>query len=95
MLGQAMVLARQTLLVAGPPDKVSQIPHNPSSVDPLAEALGAERGGRLVAVSAPDGKILADYELKSPPVFDGMAAALGRLYVSTKIGEVVCMGPAR
>jgi outer membrane protein assembly factor BamB len=95
VLARAMVLAQQTLLLAGPADKVSDIPHTPAAVDPLSESLEAIRGGRLLAVSATDGKTLADYELPSPPVFDGMAAAQGRLYLSTKIGKVVCMAPAR
>ena len=51
------------------------------------ESLKAIRGGRLLAVSGTDGKALADYELKSPPVFDGMAAAQGQLYLSTKMGK--------
>jgi outer membrane protein assembly factor BamB len=95
VLAQAMVLGGDTLFVAGPPDNVQQIPHEPSGVDPLADALEAKRGGRLAAVSTTDGKTLADYELASPPVFDGMAAARGRLYLSTKMGQVMCMGPAR
>jgi hypothetical protein len=95
VLGQAMLLAGETLFVAGPVDKVKEIPHEPAEVDPLAEALEVTRGGRLLAVSAADGKTLADYELASPPVFDGMAAVAGRLYLSTKSGEVVCMGPAQ
>ena len=95
LLGQAMVLAGETLFVAGPLDKVEEVPHEPADVDPLAEALEATRGGRVLVVSANEGKTLADYELESPPVFDGMAAARGRLYLSTKSGEVVCMGSAR
>ena len=95
VLGQAMVLADQTLFIAGPPDPVAEVPHEPAGVDPLAEALEAKSGGRLLVVSATDGKTLAEYELKSPPVFDGMAAAGGRLYLSTKNGEIVCMGPAQ
>jgi hypothetical protein len=94
VLGQALVLAGETLFIAGPADTVSEVPRAPSEVDPLAEALDATRGGRLLAVSAAGGETLAAYELKSPPVFDGMAVAQGRLYVSTKIGEVVCMGPS-
>jgi len=90
-----MVLAGQTLFVAGPPDEVVEIPHEPAEVDPLAEALEVRSRGSLLAVSPADGKTLADYELKSPPVFDGMAAVEGRLYVSTKMGEIVCMGPGR
>jgi len=89
-----MVLAQQTLFLAGAPDEVSEVPHEPTGADPLAEALEANRGGRLLAISATDGKTLAAYELESSPVFDGMAAAQGRLYLSTKSGKVVCMGPA-
>jgi outer membrane protein assembly factor BamB len=95
VVGQAMILAGGTLFVAGPADPVSEIPHEPTAVDPLAEAFEANSGGRLLAVSAEDGRTLADYELTSAPVFDGMAAANGRLYLSTKIGKLVCMGPAR
>jgi hypothetical protein len=95
VLGQALVLAGETLFLAGPSDPVSEIPHEPAGVDPLAEALETSSGGRLIAVSATDGKTLADHKLTSPPVFDGMAAAGGRLYLSTKIGKVVCMGPDR
>jgi hypothetical protein len=95
VLAQAMVLAGETLLVAGPADPVEEVPHEPAGADPLARALEATRGGRLLAVSAADGKTLAGYELTSPPVFDGMAAAQGRLYLATKQGGLVCMGPAR
>jgi len=95
VLGQAMVLAGETLFVAGPRDEVDQVPHEPWEADPLAEALESKQGGCLLAVSARDGKTVADYELQSPPVFDGMAAALDRLYLSTKNGEVICMGAAR
>ena len=94
VLGQAMLLADETLFIAGPLDEAKEIPHEPAGADPLAEALESSHGGRLLAVSATDGKTLAEHDLKSPPVFDGMAAAQGRLYLSTKSGEVVCMGPA-
>jgi len=95
VLARAMVLAGQTLFVAGPADKLSEAPYSPTTVDPLSESLEATRGGRLLVVSATDGKPLADLELPSPPVFDGMAAAQGRLYVSTKIGRVLCLAPVR
>ena len=59
------------------------------------EALDAYRGKRgaaLWVVSGEDGERLAAYELDSPPVFDGMIAAAGRLYIATQDGRVVCMG---
>lgn len=95
VLVQAMVLADQTLFIAGPEDPVSEIPQAPAQSDPLAAALESTRGGRLLAVAAADGKTLADKQLASPPVFDGMAAAGGCLYLSTKQGHVVCLGPAQ
>ena len=39
-----------------------------------------------------DGKTLATHKLASLPVFDGMAAAGGRLYVSTTDGRLRCLG---
>jgi len=95
LLVQGMVLADQTVFVAGSTDPVSDVPHEPSAVDPLVESLSATQGGRLLAVSAVDGKTLAKVELTSAPVFDGMAATEGCLYLATKNGQVVCLGPAR
>jgi len=33
---------------------------------------------------------MAEYKLDSLPVWDGMAAANGRLYLATKSGKVLC-----
>ena len=45
-----------------------------------------------MALSAADGKKLTDYGLPAPPVFDGMIAANGRLYVALVDGTVQCFG---
>jgi hypothetical protein len=45
-----------------------------------------------MAISAVDGKKLAAVELGAAPVFDGMAAAKGRLYLATLDGKVLCLG---
>ncbi len=81
---RAMVLAGDTLFVAGPPDVL-----DPG--DPLA-AFEGRRGARLWAVSTTNGRKLAEYQLASPPVFDGLAAAGGRLYLSTQDGRLSCFG---
>ena len=52
--------------------------------------LDGQMGALLHVVSAPDGKKLAEYKLETVPVFDGMAAANGRLYLSMKNGRVQC-----
>ncbi|MHC4192061.1 MAG: hypothetical protein ACYSUB_20715 [Planctomycetota bacterium] len=56
-----------------------------------AEALEGKHGGQLWAISKKDGKVLARYAINSPPVFDGMVAAVGRLYAATVDGHVLCL----
>jgi len=42
--------------------------------------------------SEADGSHLAEHPLKSPVVWDGMAAADGKLFLSTADGTVICLG---
>jgi hypothetical protein len=49
------------------------------------------KGAVLCAVDKASGTQLAKAQLPSSPVFDGMAAANGRLYISLKDGRVMCM----
>jgi len=81
---RAMALADQTLFIAGPPDVLDPM-------DPLG-ALEGRKGSELWAVSAIDGKRLSQLSLPSVPAFDGMAAAGGRLFLSTADGKVLCLG---
>ena len=87
---RSMVLAGETLFVAGVPDVAD--PTDPSAA--LA-ALEGRKGAQLQAYSAADGRKLAEYKLASPPVFDGLIAAGGRLFWSTTDGKVVCMDGRR
>ncbi len=92
--------ADKTLFVAGPPDVVDEEkiwgrtlePEVQRELKAQSDALDGAQGAFLWAVSAEDGTMLAQYRLESPPVFDGMIAADGRLYISTKDGCLVCMG---
>ena len=59
--------------------------------DPLG-AFEGRKGALLWVISASDGRKLAEYNLESGPVWDGMAAAGGRLYLSMKNGRVLCLG---
>ena len=52
----------------------------------------ANKGAVLYVVSTADGRKLAEYKLDSPPVFDGMAAANGRLYLVSNDGKILCFG---
>ena len=82
----AMVRAGDTIFVAGSPDIVD--PKDPHG------AWEGRKGGVLAAFAAKDGKKLGEVKLASPPAWDGMAAARGRLYVSLQDGAVVCLGKA-
>jgi len=78
----AMVLAGDKLLLAGPPDVVPED-------DPYASFDG-RMGARLWVVAAANGEKLAEYPLDNLPAFDGLIAAGGRVYLSTKAGKLVC-----
>jgi len=97
---QAMVLAGQTLFVAGPPDVLDEDDASrrfgeqeiQAKLHEQRAALEGEAGALLWAVSTSDGSKLAEYKLDSLPVWDGMAAANERLYLSTRAGAVLCLG---
>ncbi len=85
--GTAMALAGDTLFVAGAPDTV-----DPD--DPLG-ALEGRKGMVLCAFAAADGKPVAELKLDSLPVWDGLAAAGGRLYLAVQSGRVICLAGKR
>jgi len=84
MTVRAMAVARNAVFVAGPPDVVDED-------DPLG-ALENRMGGIVKAINRTDGKQVSHLVLPSPPIFDGMAIAAGRLLVSCSDGSLVSMG---
>ncbi len=95
---RAMVLAGDTLFVAGPQDPVGDArgtyPDAPARWR-ASPASGAAQGARLLAVSTADGKPAAELPLAAAPVWDGMVAAGGRLYLATLDGKVLCLGKSQ
>jgi len=94
---RAMVLAGGRLAIAGPVDLGRKDPQTLAFTNE-PEALSAFEGKKgilLRIVRAADGKTLSECELSAMPAFDGMAAAGGRLFLSTLAGEVVCFGAAK
>jgi outer membrane protein assembly factor BamB len=81
---KAMVVAGRRLVVTGPPDVID--PENPLG------AFEGRKGGLLWVFSADSGEKLAEHTLDAPPVFNGIAAARGRLYLCTRDGSVLCLG---
>ena len=101
MIVRAMALADKTLFVVGPPDLVDEdtaasgrdTPDVQAALAQQTDAWFGKKGSMLWAVSAEDGKRLAEYKLDALPVFDSMAAASGRLYFATTDGKVRCYAP--
>jgi len=97
---KAMVLAGETLFIAGPPDVLDEedgwlhIEDKAygAKFQAQLDALDGKQGSRLWAVSAGDGKKLSEIRLESAPVYDGMAAARGRLYMAMDDGAILCFG---
>lgn len=95
----SMVLTVNALFVAGPPDvedeqESARTLDDPKTQEKLAEQAAAfegRRGALLAAVSPTDGQKIAAYRLGAMPIFDGMIAALGRLYLATADGKLLCL----
>jgi outer membrane protein assembly factor BamB len=79
-----LVLAGDRLVLAGVPDVVPN--------DDRYAGIEGRLGARLWVVSAETGEKLAETDLDRPPVFDGLSAAAGRLYLAIDDGRVMCMG---
>jgi outer membrane protein assembly factor BamB len=103
ILVRAMVLAGDTLFAVGPPDLIDEVqtlesfagPDTQKQLARQAAALEGSDGAVLRAVSSADGTALSERKLGSPPVFDGLAAARGKLYLSTLDGKVLCLAGKR
>lgn len=85
--GKAIAMAGDVLFVAGEPMKFD----DPTYTNYVA-AYSGQLGGRLLAVSATDGKPLAEYKLNAAPAWDSIAIANKTLYIALEDGKVQCLG---
>jgi outer membrane protein assembly factor BamB len=100
VMARGLVLAGDTVFVAGSPDLVNdeeafKNPDDPAiraKLEAQVAALKGQKGSQLLALAAADGKKLAAYQLESMPTFDGMAAAKDKLFLTTLSGKVICLG---
>ncbi len=81
---KGMVLAQDRLYLVGPPDL--------SPDQGAYESMIGKRGSLFRAVDSGDGKTLSELEMEQVPVFDGMIAAGGNLYITTMEGTLLCLG---
>ena len=77
-----MIVSAEHLFIAGEPDLVDP-------ADPWA-AFEGRKGGLLQVRSKETGKKLAEFVLPAAPVYDGIAAAENRLFVSLSNGHLAC-----
>jgi len=98
ILATGLVLAGDTLFAAGAPDVFDETQpgirdEGPAIIKKIKEqeaALAGLKGGILLAVSKADGTIRSRVDIDAPPVFDGLIAANGRLYLTLTDGAVHC-----
>ncbi len=99
MMARSIVLSDGNLFVAGPEDFVdektaSRQLGNVETQEKLARQMKAwegKSGGLLWIVSTRDGQIVSQLKLESPPIFNGMAASKGNLFIVGMDGVVRCL----
>jgi len=97
---RAMILAGSSVIVAGRrdpayPEKIRKSRGSRSKtmlIAQLPEELKNPKGALLLTYSAVNGKKTSEVKLGSPPVFDGLAASGGRVFVSCQDGKLRCFG---
>ena len=102
LLGRAMAGAGESLFIAGPPDILDETklygrfsqPDSVAKIKAQQDAIDGSMGAILRSVSTVDGKTVAEYKLSAPPVFDGMSAANGKLFIVLQDGSMVCLNSA-
>ncbi|MBK8090759.1 MAG: PQQ-binding-like beta-propeller repeat protein [Verrucomicrobiaceae bacterium] len=102
IVARSMALAGKTVLVSGPPDTIDEEyaferlaakdPAILKELDEQNEALEGRRGAKMWAVNVETGEQSTGLDLTSPPVWDGITIAQGRVYISTVDGRLQCFG---
>ncbi len=100
---KAIVKTRNVLFVAGPEDVLDEegafgalgSDKSRMQLQQQNDLINSRQGGKLLAVSVRDGVTKQAIDLASQPVWDGMAAAYGKLFVCCRDGSVVALGAGR
>jgi hypothetical protein len=59
------------------------------------ELIHSQKGGKLLAISVRDGSMQQMINLESQPVWDGMAAAYGTLFMCCRDGSVIAFNTTK
>ena len=106
LLVRAMVSTKDCLFVAGPKDIMDEKDYvfrgaargyeqHKRDLKSQSDIWKGKDGGMLHAVSKKDGTRIAEHRLDAIPVFDGMIAVEGKLFVSLRSGHLICLGGSR
>ena len=106
VLVRAMVSTGDSLFIAGPKDTMDERNYShanaakaygqlKSDLKGQSEIWKGKDGGLLHAVSKKDGTPIAKHRLDAIPVFDGMIAVEGKLFVSLANGKLICLSGSR
>jgi len=85
-------LTGDKIVVAGPPDlrKKEEGILAYSNEDEALASFKGDKGVMIRVVDKKDGRIISERKLDAMPVFDGMSAAHGKVFLSLKSGQVQC-----
>jgi hypothetical protein len=99
---RGLSMSGTNLVVAGPPDLVNeeQIFERLTKKDPTVQkeldeqdaSLAGKRGALVKIFNKGDGQVTRDFTIDSPPVWDGVSVAQGRIFIVTEDGKIRCYG---
>jgi hypothetical protein len=99
---RGLSMSGTNLVVAGPPDLVNeeQIFKRLTEKDPTVQkeldeqdaSLAGKRGALVKIFNKGDGQVTRDFTIDSPPVWDGVSVAQGRIFIVTEDGKIRCYG---
>ncbi len=106
LLVRAMVSTADSLFIAGPKDISDEkdfsfsdategYKQNKHDLRNQSDVWNGKDGAMLLAVSKTDGTTIAEHRLDAIPVFDGLIAAEGKLFVSLTTGDLICLGDSQ
>ena len=93
MIARAMVQTSGQLVLAGIPDLAERNANDLAfdNTDEVQAAYAGSKGGVIRLMNTADGSQTAQIQLDTRPVFDGMSAAHGKLFIALKDGRLQCL----
>jgi outer membrane protein assembly factor BamB len=99
---KALSMSGTNLIVAGPPDLANEEnlferltkkdPTVAKDIEEQEASLNGKRGALVKIINKSSGEVARDFSLDSPPVWDGVSVAQGRVFVVTADGKIRCYG---